>query len=179
METKENNNKAQNVVIEEIYEAKEGNNPDYKTLQLRSVTIREKTGTLTSMLLGGNFEEQRVAFQTIHKDQVAKLGLAKGQDLSEKMGMDLRLTIREISESDHNVLPETGDANGFNKPAFKEKQTPSGDMLSTTDGEQIFRSVKLTASNAKDVYLENAPVNANPNAAAIEAETGFDKHSEQ
>ena len=147
------------VLVEKIYDPRDGKNPDYMTLQLRSESIRQRTSGVVSRLLGGNFKEKRVAFMSIHKDVVSELNLKEGDNLSEKMEMDLRLTVREISESQYNKLPESGDANGFNKPAFSEKLTPSKDQL-YHNGEKIYRCIKLTSIDVEDVYLANDPVSS-------------------
>ena len=147
------------VIVDKIYDPRDGKNPDYKTLQLRSESIRQRTNGITSMLLGGNFKEKRVAFMSAHKDVIAEMQLKEGDNLSEKMGVDLRLTIREITKSEFDKLPESGDPNGFNKPAFSEKLTPEKVNL-YHKGEKIYRCVKLTSIDVEDVYLENDPVTA-------------------
>lgn len=166
------------VIVEKIYNPREGMNQDFMTLQLRSETVKKRTSSIVSRLLGGEFKEKRVAFQSIDKKQIKELGLKEGDNLSQKMGVDLRLTIREISESVHNTLSEKGDINGFNKPAFKAKQTPDGDVL-YVNGETIYRAVKLTSVDIEDTYLENDPVGVEKSTQEITANTEFDKESKK
>jgi hypothetical protein len=167
--------KNEKVIVEKIYDAREGKNQDFKTLQLRSETPKKVTSSIVSNLLGGNFKEKRVAFQSIEKKRVGELGLTEGCDLSEKMGIDLRLTIREIPQSVYDTLPESGDANGFNKPSFKAKETPDGDPL-YVNGEVIYRCTKLTSVDAEDVYLAHDPVGT-PLTQEIPANTEFSREN--
>lgn len=179
METK-NENPVQEVKIDAIYEPKEGNNLDFYTVQLRAITEKQGTTSLNSRLLGGSFEEKRVAFQSIKKSIADELELKKGDNLGKKLGVPVRLTIKEVTESELTLMPEKGSIDGFNKPSFKIKVTPDGlNELSTTEGEAIYRAVKMTSIDIEDKYVQHVKVSDETSTKEMAANTAFDEESDK
>jgi len=122
------------VIVEKIYDAKEGKNPDFKTLQLRS-TVENKS--LLNIVLGSDgFKSSRVAFQSMHKDVIAKLGLEEGDDLSEKLkeaGIPDNLANVRIAH-----FEQTKEEIGFQALINPETKEPV-----TSGGKQVYFKISL------------------------------------
>ena len=132
----------ENVKVEAIYDAKEGKNQDYKTLQLR-VEWMEKN-FLNDLLGSEGFKRSKVAFQSVHKDVIAAKGIAKGTDLGAAIGQDLRIVHTESLEDGpgFQALMVIGDDG-------KPTETPV-----TSNGQQIYFKRELGAANQADTKLE-------------------------
>jgi nicotinic acid phosphoribosyltransferase len=156
------------VIVERIMDAKAGNNPDYKAIMVRQILKRAGQDSITSMFLGGDFTEQRVAVQSIHNDQLEAFGIKVGDDLSTKMDVGLKVKITEITQSEFDAL-EANDQRGFS-----EKENPqNGQKLATADGETIYRKTEVAAAADADkkvahVKTANVAVAAEVVAEAIE-----------
>lgn len=152
-------NGAQIVKVDNIQPAKtEG----FSSVRLR---VTETTKNVTSILLGGKgFDRHVVGFQTISDEQVAALKLAEGSDLGKAMGVDIRLTITEITEAQYKALPvdrESGKGWMCQK-AFQAKLIPADaekgraeDVMITSGGSQVYRNVSLTEANVEDILLKS------------------------
>lgn len=154
--------KPQNVIVEKIYPARDGKNQDFVTLQLRSKVVKESGSGLQSMLLGGNFEENRVAFQSMQKARLEKFGITEGCNLSAKIGVGVRLTVEE------NTTGGLG---------FQPKINPQTGEILTKAGQTIYRKVSLTDLNEPDTYVEHDTVaTAAAQATSVEEQAAIELH---
>lgn len=130
-------NQKESVIVEAIYDAKEGKNPDFKTLQLRST--EKKTNFLNDLLASDGFESSKVCFQSIHKDVLEAKGIKIGDDLGEKLGRDLRIVHEETIEA---------------KQYFKALINPTNDEPVTSGGSQMYFKRTLGAAGTPDVIIQ-------------------------
>lgn len=146
--------KKENVIVEAIYDAKEGKNQDYKTLQLR--TTWTETNFLNDLLGSDGFERSKVAFQSIHKDVLAAKGIKEGDDLGAKLGRDLRIVHIENTEG------------GI---GFQELKNPETGAAVTSGGAQMYFKRQLGSANEADITIPrdkvevSAPVESEEEAA--------------
>lgn len=147
-------NQAEKVIVEAIYDAKEGKNQDFKTLQLRVTT--KQTNFLNDLLGSDGFEKTKVAFQSVHKDVIASKGIEIGSDLGAKLGRELRIV--------HIESLEDG-------PGFRELKNPTNDEPVTSGGAQMYFKRQLGAATEEDVIIArdkaevSAPVTSEEEAA--------------
>jgi len=144
------------ITIEAIYDAKEGNNQDYQTLQLKQVIDKPSTleGVASDFIKGGDFTEKRVVFQSMHKDLIKANGIVQGGDLNTLMGKDYRIQVIELTESDFQAQDED-----YQK-GFSVKINPESGAKLTAKGEFIWRKTFLvynTEENA-DVLVAHDKV---------------------
>lgn len=151
--------KKENVIVEAIYPAKEGKNQDYVTAQLR-VTWKE-TNFLNDLLGSEGFERSKVAFQSIHKDVIAKKGIAEGCDLGAKLGRELRIV--------HTESLVGGE--GFN-PLMLIQDGEVTDTPITSNGAQIYFKRELGSANTADTYLPRDKAEAFVEAPIVSEEEG-------
>lgn len=133
--------KAENVIIEKIYDAKEGKNQDFKTLQLR--TTEKVTNFLNTLLNSEGYDKSKVAFQSVHKDVVAKLGLQEGDNLGNKLGKALRIVHIE------QLAPGVG---------FQPMVNPTSGSAITSNGAQIYFKRELAEATKADVFVSRDSV---------------------
>lgn len=135
------NTQAENVIVEKIYDAKEGKNQEYKTLQLRT-TWTEKN-FLNDLLGSDGFERSKVAFQSVKASQIAKLGIKEGSDIGKVLGQPMRIKHTESLEEGIGfqamVNPETGEA-------------------VTSNGSQIYFKRELAPAHEADTYVQRDSV---------------------
>jgi hypothetical protein len=146
--------KAENVIIEKIYPAKEGKNPNFSTLQLR---VTEKVKNHLNVLLDSEgFDKTKVAFQTVANTTIAKFGLQEGDNLGAKLGIDYRIS--------HVETLEPG------LPGFQAMINPENQAAVTAGGSQIYfkRELSPVQGGSSDVYLDrdSATVAAASNIAS-------------
>ena len=148
------------VIVERIMDALAGNNQNYKGLMVRQILKREGADSITSMFLGGDFTEQRVAVQQIHNDQLEKYGIKVGDDLSRVMDVALKVRVTELTQSEYDKLEDR------EQRGFSAKVNPTTDQeLATADGEAIYRRTDVTSDSEGDkkvshVKTANVAVNA-------------------
>lgn len=147
------------ITVEELFPAKEGNNPDYVTMQLRTTLDVESTGggagAAVSQLLGGaNFTTDRVAFQSIHKDILKEAGVSRGDDLNSKFEIPFKIAISEMLDSDFNKLDEEAQL-GYSKKIHPETKAEL-----TVGGEAIWRKTYLADAETADVKVKHDKVSA-------------------
>lgn len=124
------------VIIEAIYDAKEGKNQDYKTLQV--ATTEKVTNFLNTLLASDGYEKKRVAFQSVHKDVIAKLNLQVGDNLGEKLGTSLTIAHYESLEP---------------KEGYKPMINPTNEAPITSGGAQIYFKRELKEAGTPDVNV--------------------------
>jgi hypothetical protein len=142
------------VIIEKIFNEKangEAYKDGYKGLQLRQT---ENVKNLTTVMLGGEgFDKSTVAFHTISEEV---LGNAKeGDDLGSILGMDIRIAVSELTQSQFDALSED-DQRAYQEkkvPADEEKGTP--EVMLTCNGEQIWRKSFLAEASKADVRIQH------------------------
>ena len=158
------------VIVERIMNAREGKNQDYKAIMVRQILKREGADSITSMFLGGDFTENRVAVQQIHKDQLEAYSIAVGDDLSIKMDVALKVKVTEITQSEFEAL------GAEEKRGFQEKENPkTHQKLATADGEAIYRKTEVASATDEDKKVvhqktEEVAVNAAAVTEGAEAE---------
>lgn len=143
--------KAEKVIIEKIYDAKEGKNQKFKTLQLR-VTERV-TNHLNVLLNSEGFEKSKVAFQSVAIATIDKFGLAIGDNLGAKLGIEFRI---QHSESLTAGLP------GYQPMINPETQEPV-----TSGGSQVYFKRQLVAvlePNSGDTFVSRDGASVNSEA---------------
>jgi hypothetical protein len=149
--------KKENVIVEAIYDAKEGNNPNFKTLQLRTTWVEKNF--LNDLLGSDGFERSKVAFQSVHKDVIAAKGIKVGTNLGAVMGADLRIIHTE----------SLSDGPGFQALMLIGKDGKPTDTPITSGGAQIYFKRELGDANKADTKLQR-DVAAVSEAVAIESE---------
>lgn len=136
--------KAEQIIIEKIYDAKEGKNQDFKTLQLR--TTEKVTNFLNTLLNSDGFDKTKVCFQSVHKDVITKLGIAEGGNLGNILGKELRIVHTE------SLTPAVG---------FQPMVNPAKDNAPVTSGgRQIYFKRELGAAGTPDVTVKRDTVEA-------------------
>lgn len=151
----------ENVIVEEIYPAKEGKNQDFVTAQLR-VTWIEKN-FLNDLLGSEGFKRSKVAFQSIHKNTIAEKGIVKGSNLGAKLGRDLRIVHTE------SLVQEEG----FNPLMKIDKDGNVTDIPVTSGGQPMYFKRQLGTADQADTYLKrdkeeveaSAPIQSEEEAA--------------
>ena len=144
--------KVEKVIVEAIYDAKEGNNQDFKTLQLR--VTEKQTDFLNDLLNSNGFESSKVAFQSVHKDVIEDKGIETGCNLGEKLERELRIVHTE-SMSDG--------------PGYRALKNPETDEAVTSGGQQMYFKRELGKATDQDTIIarDSAQVEA---PEAIESE---------
>lgn len=132
------------IIVEDIYEPREGKSQDHKTLLLKCETERaNSTSLVLNKLLGdGESKEKRVAFQTIKAENISVLKIVKGQPFP----LDgVRLTISELTLQEFQALAQK------DRVGYQMKRNNSEDMkILIKDGQPILRRVSLTADTEVD-----------------------------
>lgn len=141
--------KAQKITVAAIYEPREGQNQDYKTLQLRTEGERPaSTGSILNVLLGdGNNKEVRVAFQSVLKSNIEKLGIKEGSILNIPGS---RLTVKELTFAEYIKLDKQ------ERQSFQMKRNSSDERkILVYEDKPVFRSVRLTADTEQDKFVHH------------------------
>lgn len=141
------------VIVEKIYDAKDGNNPNFKTLQLRQERERAaSTGGLRNLMLSANAQKalQIVAFESMHKDAIETLGVEEGCDFGKVLGQDVTLKITELTEEEYLALGEK-ERIGFQ---FKVNNSEEKKIL-VKGGKPVFRRVNVDIANAVDKTVQH------------------------
>ena len=146
--------KAEKVIIENIYDAKEGKNPNFKTLQLR-VTERV-TNHLNVLLNSEGFEKSKVAFQSVAIATIEKYGLSVGDDLGAKLGIDYRI---QHSES---LTPGL--------PGYQPMINPTNQEAVTSNGSQVYFKRELAEASKADVTVARDSVTVAEAAPFVSSE---------
>lgn len=145
------------VIVEKIYDAKEGKNQSYKTLQLRQDREKPKSlSNLRNMMLAGNASKTAtfVAFESMHVDAIASLGITEGCDFGKTVGQDVTLKVTELTEAEYLALPnpeKNSPRIGFQ---FKVNNGEEGKIL-VKDGSPIFRKVSIDVAEAEDKLVQH------------------------
>ena len=139
----------QKITVAAIYDAREGGNKAYKTLQLRTEGERPtSTGSILNALLGdGNNKEVRVAFQSILASNIEKLGIKEGSTLNIP---NSRLTVKELTFDEYIKLSKE------ERLSFQMKRNSSDERkILVYEDKPVFRSVKLTADTEQDKFVHH------------------------
>jgi len=148
------NNSKESVIVEAIYDAKEGNNQEFKTLQLR---VTKVTKNFLNDLLGSDgFESSKVAFQPIKESVLTAKGIAIGDDLGAKMGSDLRIVHSEaLSAID---------------PGYRALENPETGQAVTCGGAQMYFKRELGDATTPDTFLQRDSVSVEASAPIVSEE---------
>lgn len=136
------------VIVEKIYDAREGKNQNYKTLQLRQERDKPvSTGNLRNLMLSANASKKAhlVAFESMHKDAIEAFGVEEGKDFGKILGQDITLKVTELTEEEYMALSER-DRIGFQ---FKINNGDDQNIL-VKGGRPVFRKVSVDIAGAVD-----------------------------
>lgn len=132
------------ITLDAIYPAQEGKNQDYMTMQLSTeVSGGGGNAGANGIFLGEQFTSKRVAFQSIHKDQLATMsaeGLVEGADINSVLDVEFQIKATEQTQPEYDALSD--DA----KLGYQEKQFTNDDnkvVKLTAGGLPIWRKVEL------------------------------------
>lgn len=139
----------QKIIVEKIYDPREGQNQAFKTLQLRTETERPtSTGSILNALLGnGKNTEIRVAFQSVKAENIDALGIKEGSQLNIPGS---RLTVKELTFGEYIKLDSQA------RLAYRMKRNSSDEAkILVLDDKPVFRSVTLTADTEQDKFVHH------------------------
>lgn len=141
------------VIVEQIYDAREGKNQSYKTLQLRQEREKPKSlGNLRNLMLSATASKTTslVAFESIHEDAITELGITEGCDFGKTTGQDVTLKVTELTEEEYMALP-VRERIGFQ---FKVNNGEQGNIL-VKGGSPIFRKVSIDIAGVEDKTVQH------------------------
>lgn len=135
------------ITIDNIYPAKEGNNPNFRTLQLRT-EVSSGVNNFLSQFLGEGFTQKRVAFQSMHKDIVAELGVAVGDNINEFLKEKAALVVTELTNDEYIALSEDEQL-GYQKKLHGETKE-----VLTKNGLPIWRRTDVMPAGTEDKLVK-------------------------
>jgi hypothetical protein len=148
----------QKITVESIYDAREGNNKDYKTLRLQTLVERTNTASgVLSAFLGSKFDNMSKvnAFQSIHVDILDEHGIQVGSVLQDEkgasmIGANIRLTVTELTTPEFNRLSDE------DKLSYQIKRNSKEDeLILVKDGLPVWRRVAVSEIDATDKFVSH------------------------
>jgi hypothetical protein len=162
------------VRIEKIREIKGG---AFQLTVSQEIVRENQSSSLTSMLMDGHpgfgVRKPAISWQNVSAKMMAKFGFQVGDNLSEKLGLEVNLQVKEsTSPSDLWTADQFTFTNKEGKKVHRQPKTnPSTGAILVHDNKPIYRKVDLVSGVAKHEYVQHngivipvaAPTKMQPN----------------